>query len=92
MARYQVTQDCYGFQGRYWDKGEIVDIDPKENPPKYFKLLNGAKPEPTREKKQPGVMDRKTLVAEAKKRGVKSPQTISTERLEQIVAELPPQT
>jgi len=91
MARYQVIQDCYGFQGRYWEKGEIVEIDPKDNPPKYFKLLDETTPKPAPEKKQPGVMDRKKLIAEAKKRGIKSPQNLTNEKLESIVAEMPPQ-
>lgn len=28
--------DCVGFQGRYWVAGTIVDIDPSQNPPRFF--------------------------------------------------------
>lgn len=50
MAKYEVLRDCYGFQGRYWEKGEIIDIDPKERPPIHFRLLT-AEPKQTPEKK-----------------------------------------
>lgn len=46
MAKYIVTEDCYGFRNRYWEKGEVVEIDPQEKPPIHFKLLNAEKDGP----------------------------------------------
>jgi len=34
-------ENCYGFQSRYWEKGETVELDPNEKPPVYFRLLTG---------------------------------------------------
>lgn len=40
MSKYKVVETCYGFRGGYWEKGQIVDIDPKEKPPKWFVPIN----------------------------------------------------
>lgn len=39
MAQYKVVRNCYGFQDRYWREGDVVEIDPKENPPHHFQLV-----------------------------------------------------
>ena len=39
VAKYIVTENCYGFKNRYWEKGDVVELDPKEEPPVYFKLF-----------------------------------------------------
>ena len=38
--KYRVLRNCYGFQGRYWKRDDIVDLDPKSNPPIHFKPLS----------------------------------------------------
>jgi hypothetical protein len=35
MGKYEATCDSYGFQGRYWSKGETVETSTV--PPKHFK-------------------------------------------------------
>ena len=40
MAKYKVLRDCYGFQNRYWEKGEIAEIDPKDNPSQHFERMD----------------------------------------------------
>lgn len=30
---------CFGFRGKVWEEGEIVEVLPSENPPKHFMLL-----------------------------------------------------
>jgi hypothetical protein len=44
--KYKVVTKCIGFRGRKWNEGTIVDIDPSENPPRYFVPLEQA-PKPT---------------------------------------------
>ena len=34
--KYKVINSCFGFRGRYWTAGEVVDLDPSENPPRHF--------------------------------------------------------
>ncbi len=34
--KYRVVTNCAGFRGQFWEKGTIVDLDPKENPPHHF--------------------------------------------------------
>jgi len=41
MPKYEVLRDCYGFQKRYWRRGDIVEIAEGENPPHHFKRLDG---------------------------------------------------
>ena len=36
MAKYIVKTRCHGFRRRIWEVGQIVDIDPTENPPHHF--------------------------------------------------------
>ena len=38
--KYKVMVDNYGFMGRYWDAGMIVDIDDNLTPPEHFVPLN----------------------------------------------------
>jgi hypothetical protein len=40
MAKYIVERDCYGFQGRYWRKGEAVELSESEIPNHHFKRLD----------------------------------------------------
>jgi len=43
--KYKVLKKCAGFRGRLWKNvGEIVDIDPSENPPTQFQPLGEIKP------------------------------------------------
>ena len=41
MAKYKVVTRCHGFRKRLWEIGQIVEIDPSENPPKHFVLVQG---------------------------------------------------
>jgi hypothetical protein len=38
--KYVVSCNCYGFRGRYWCEGEIVEVNPKEKPPEHFKCID----------------------------------------------------
>ena len=38
--KYKVTVDNYGFMGRYWDAGTIVDLDESLKPPEHFVPLD----------------------------------------------------
>lgn len=40
MAKYRVLNDCFGYQGRYWVKGEIALLDPSTKPPKHFQRID----------------------------------------------------
>lgn len=44
MAKYKVVTRCHGFRKRLWEIGQIVEIDPSENPPKHFVLVQGEVP------------------------------------------------
>jgi len=46
--KYKVMTTCFGFRGRKWEAGEVVDINPSENPPKHFVSLASAPPEEVR--------------------------------------------
>lgn len=37
--KYLVIRNCCGFRNRYWEAGEIVEIDPSENPPEHFQKM-----------------------------------------------------
>lgn len=37
--KYRVLRNNYGFQGQYWHRDDIVDLDPKSNPPEHFLAL-----------------------------------------------------
>lgn len=39
MAKYKVIRRCHGFRRRLWEEGQIVDIDPSENPPHHFVMI-----------------------------------------------------
>jgi len=48
MAKFLATVDSFGYQGRYWNKGEIVSVSKTDPiPPEYsFRPLKaGEKPE-----------------------------------------------
>ena len=45
MAKYEVIRNCYGFQKRYWEKGQIVDLDPQQKIPRHFKLITDSGPQ-----------------------------------------------
>ena len=43
--KYKVLRKCAGFRGRLWKEGEIVEIEPSENPPACnFQPLETIKP------------------------------------------------
>ncbi len=42
MSKYIVTRDNYGFKGKYWTEGEIVELANGENPPRHFKVLESS--------------------------------------------------
>jgi hypothetical protein len=97
MAQYQVLRDCYGFQGRYWEKGMIVDIDPKDNPPHHFKRVDGKEsgPEPAKTTTGPGVtigyaaastVAHQELILEAKSRGIKDAEILNQDELLEVLA------
>lgn len=44
--RYRVVSSQYGFKNRFWQKGTIVDIDEKENPPDNCFMPLSGKPRP----------------------------------------------
>ncbi len=98
MARYRVLNDCYGFQGRYWEKDQIAEIDPKENPPKHFQLVGdsdvvpgekGPKtkdPAASSEAKTAADVERETLLIEAKGRGIKDAELLNQDELLEVLA------
>ena len=45
--KYKVVTRCFGYQGRLWEVGEIVDVrEGDELPPKHFILLEIEKVKP----------------------------------------------
>lgn len=50
--KYRVIRECYGFRNRYWEVGEVVDIDPKENPPHHFQPIGQPKQEPKKDQEE----------------------------------------
>lgn len=91
MARYEVLKDCYGFRNSFYEQGQIVEADPKENPPKYFKLLDGkeAKPKTAQEETEPAnnaEAARAELLDEAKSRGIKDAEILNNDELLAVLA------
>lgn len=91
MAKYQVLRDCYGFQNRYWEKGMIVDIDPKENPPHHFKLVSdptivSKEKEPHKEASTAVEIAREEMLAEVKSRGIKDAEFLNQDELLEVLA------
>lgn len=40
--RYRAIRNSYGYQGRLWHEGDIIDVGPKdEKPNKHFELIPG---------------------------------------------------
>lgn len=39
MKKYIVKTRCFGFKGRLWEEGTIVDLDDDAEPPRHFELL-----------------------------------------------------
>lgn len=89
MAKYEVLRDCYGFMGRYWEKGDIVEIDSKNNPPHHFKLVSDSTiPSPEEKVPKPielAELSRKELIARAKKLGIENAHMQSTKKLKEIL-------
>lgn len=56
MKRYQVLRDCFGFKGRSWKKGEVVELGASEKPPHHFHDLAYPLPKSSRVKR-PAVSD-----------------------------------
>lgn len=79
MARYKVKVTCYGFRNARYEEGDIIEADPKENPPpEYFELLKEGKvkPEPAAGPQGPepqtmADIERENLLVEAKGCGIK---------------------
>jgi hypothetical protein len=46
MPRYEVLRDCFGFQRKYWKRGEIVELESGIEVPKYFRRLPDDSPAP----------------------------------------------
>lgn len=90
MAKYQVLRDCYGFQNRYWEKGVIVDIDPKDNPPHHFKLVSdstiASKEKEPKEASTAVEVERENLLLEAKSRGIKDVEFLNQDELLEVLA------
>jgi len=93
MAKYEVLRDCYGFQGRYWEKGMIVDIDPKDNPPHHFKRVDVEEPGPgaaesqkPKEASTSAEVERENLLLEAKSRGIKDAEILNQDELLEVLA------
>ena len=42
---YKVVKTNHGFKGRMWEAGQIVDLDPSDNPPKFFVPVEDLEPE-----------------------------------------------
>lgn len=49
--KYKVITRCF-YQKKVYDSGEIVELDPSQNPPKHFVLLSDYK-EPDKSKNDP---------------------------------------
>lgn len=48
--KYRAIRKSYGFQGRFWDEGDIVDVKDGTRPPEHFAPLSEmpeAEPKPT---------------------------------------------
>lgn len=89
MAKYEVLRDCYGFQGRYWEKGEIVEINPKDNPPHHFKKIEGksvASVVSSEEAPTAASVAREELLVEAKGRGIKDAEILNHDELLAVLA------
>jgi hypothetical protein len=90
MAKYEVLRDCYGFQNRYWEKGVIVEIDPKTNPPKHFKKIEAgsgaAKEQKPEEATTAAAVAREELLVEAKSRGIKDAEILNQDELLEVLA------
>jgi hypothetical protein len=54
MKKYKVARNCYGFMGRYWTEGSIVDLPNESRPPYHFELI-GEKPDPEKKPDPPVV-------------------------------------
>lgn len=39
--KYCALVACYGFQGKYWEMGEVVELSPGEKPPEHFAPIGG---------------------------------------------------
>jgi hypothetical protein len=63
--KYLVLCDCYGFQGRLWEKGAIVDIDVEEQPPHHFQPL-GEKPKVEAQAESPASNDKRPVIRKRK--------------------------
>jgi hypothetical protein len=93
VAKYEVLKDCYGFRNSFYEKGQIVEADPKENPPKHFKLLDGkSSAAPAQEasgQQEPAnaaEAARLELVDEAKSRGIKDAEVLNNDELLEVLA------
>lgn len=47
MKRYIADVDSYGFQGKYWTKGEALELPDDAKCPEYFKPAEEVPVEPT---------------------------------------------
>jgi len=88
MAKYKVLRDCYGFQNRYWEKGEIAEIDPKDNPSQHFERMDKKiVEEETKEVIAPSEIQREELLVEAKGKGIKDADVLNSDELLEVLAD-----
>ena len=84
--KYRVLRNCYGFMGRGWFKGEIVDLDPKSNPGEHFLALEVVEPpKPVEEQEVTAVVEEQSpaepMVEQPKSSTVKKAVPKSKKRL-----------
>lgn len=74
----------------YWEKGTIVDIDPKDNPPHHFKLVSDSTIAPKEPKETEAStvaeIERENLLLEAKSRGIKNAEILTQDELLEVLA------
>lgn len=44
MKTYKVIRATVGYKGRYWNEGEIVELEDSDTPPIHFELVKGTQP------------------------------------------------
>ena len=64
--KYKVVNTCVGFRGLHWEEGQIVEIEPSENPPRHFVPLENVPEKPKAEPHRTEAFE----VAPGMKRGI----------------------
>lgn len=70
MSKYIVTRDNYGFKGKYWTEGEIVELASGENPPRHFKVLESSDIKPPKKAEAPLAFSQINMESEKPKTGM----------------------